>query len=182
MLNIRTNPVGQDWYIQQAQTFLYNQLLIKWSMVDAEYQSFGRCYRNKVNDSYVAEAYTSNGEYREVYWDDSLKAISFFGCGERAEIQSGNKIQIHLVFFVNLSKIKPSILHRADEEVRQDVTAIMGQNIFNLHYTSQELWLENVLKEYPGSRRDDRLKVVDQHPIHCFRLNYTLFYNPNKIC
>lgn len=178
---LKTNPVGLDWYIQNAQTQLYNGLIDLWGLQEVQYSSYGRCYRNKVNDSYVAQIY--NGvEYNEVYWDDNLTAISFFGIGEKTEINSGNKVPVHLVMFINLSKIKAAILHRPDEEARQDVGSVIGQNCFGLHYVSQELWLENVLREYPGSRRDERLKSVDQHPIHCFRFNYNLFYNPNKIC
>jgi len=178
---LKTNPVGLDWYIQQAQIQLYNGLLTQWSLTEDQYMSYGRCYRNKKDNGYIAEAY-KGPDYTEVYWDDNLTALSFWGISDRIEIMSGNKVPIHMVMFVNLSKIKPSILHRPDEEARQDVDYVMGQNVFGMHYVSQELWLENVLREYPGTRRDDRLKMVDMYPIHCFRFNYNLFYNPNKTC
>ena len=83
---------------------------------------------------------------------------------------------------MNLQKLRPEITHRADEEIRQDVLQAVGKSSFGMTFKSVDLWIENVLKEYPGSRRDERLKAVDMHPVHCFRYNYTLLYNPNKIC
>ena len=171
----KANPVGIDWYIQQAQTVLYNNL--GWD----NYNCYGRVYRNKTKDGYIAEAFTGT-DYKEVYWDDSLSAISFFGITDGVKSDVENKANIHLVFFVDLTKIKPGITHRADEEIRQDVYRAIGKSAYGLVFQGSDLWLENVLKEYPGSRRDKRLEAVDMHPVHCFRFNYQLLYNPNQKC
>ena len=48
---LKTTPVGVDWYIQQAQTQLYNGLIDRWALNSNQYASYGRCYRNKKNDS-----------------------------------------------------------------------------------------------------------------------------------
>lgn len=184
MLITKTNPVGIDVAIQNLQTYLHKQLVSKWGLVDDNdplYECYGRVYRNKNDAGYIAEVYAGNNEYKEVYWNDQLKAINWFGISGEIEHDIVEKTNVHLVFFVDLSKLKPSIAHRADEEVRKDVLDIIGAGRFGFTYTGVELWLENVLKEYSGSRRDERLKAVDMHPIHCFRLNFSLSYDKN-IC
>ncbi|MBK7885475.1 MAG: hypothetical protein IPJ81_18045 [Chitinophagaceae bacterium] len=186
MLITKNNPVGIDILIQEFQQELHDRLMQEWGLnvnipeQNALYECYGRCYRNKKNNGYIAEVYNGSNEYKEVYWNDKLNAISFFGIGSNETHDNGEKANIHLIFFVNLEKLKPSILHRADEEVRKDVQ-IIASEYFGFVYKSTDLWLENVLKEYPGSRREDRLNAVDMQPIHCFRLNFELYYNKN-IC
>jgi len=184
MLITKTSPVGIDYHIQQLQTALHSKLSAAdyWNMVSAEYKCYGRCYRNKNDNGYIAENYEGTNEYREVYWDDTLKAISFFGISRSIEMPLKAEADVHLVFFVNLAKIKAAITHRADEEARNDVLKIIGNSLFGFTIQSVDLWLENVLREYPGSRRDNRLAAVDMHPVHCFRINLKLSYNTNKIC
>lgn len=191
MLITKTNPTGIDWYIQQLQTKLHSILIgaAYWNLADPDqYKAYGRCYRNKTVDGYVAENYEGNGEYRELYWDDTLTAVSFFGITNNIKTGVNNEADIHLVFFANLDKLAlkdhtgASITHRADEELRNSVISLIGKSAYGFQFQSAELWLENVLREYPGSRRDDRLKYVDSHPVHCFRINLKLFYNANKNC
>jgi hypothetical protein len=191
MLSVKTNPVGIDWHIQQLQTKLHNMLIgvDHWNLADAtRYEAYGRCDRNKTDDGYIAEVYTTGNDYKEVYWNDDLTAISFFGLSNNVKAGINNEADVHLVMFANLKKLALKdragnvITHRADEELRQMVQKIIGKHSFGFNYVSTDLWIENVLKEYPGSRRDNRLKYVDMHPIHCFRMNFKLIYNPNKIC
>jgi len=110
-----------------------------------------------------------------------LKAISWFGLSDKTEFDKQNISNVHLVFFVNIEKLKPGIAHRGDEEVRNEIQKLFGYSLYGFAFQSIELWLDNVLREYPGSRRDDRLKAVDMHPIHCFRINLTCLYDTN-IC
>ena len=181
MLVTKTNPVGIDVMIQQLQTKLHTDLCRTWGLTSdeqtAKYYCYGRAYRNATDDGYIAEVYTGNGEYKEVYWDDTLYAISFFGLDSTIDRTVGNKAGVHLVYFVNTAKLKPSVSHYADEEVRSDVLSAVGKSAFGFNVDSAELWLQNVLSEYPGSMRDDRLKYVDMYPVHCFRINLTANYN-----
>lgn len=184
MLIIKINPVGIDVAIQNLQTHLHKQLVSKWGLTgedDPAYESFGMVYRNKKDAGYVAEVYVGNNEYKEAYWNDGLKAISWFGRSDKTEFDKQNITKIHLVFFVNIEKLKPGILHRADEEIRNEIQKLFGYSLFGFSFESVELWLDNVLREYPGSRRDERLQAVDMHPIHCFRINLKCFYDTN-IC
>jgi hypothetical protein len=187
MLITKTNPVGIDVAIQNLQTHLHKQLVTKWGLTgndDPAYECYGRAYRNKMDSGYIAEVYTGGVggvEYKEVYWNDELTAISFFGTGSKTTFDIKNKADVHLVFFVNVKKLKPSAAHRADEEVRNEIQQLFGNTLHGFSYESMELWLENVLREYPGSRRDNRLIAVDMQPVHCFRINLTLLYKPS-IC
>jgi hypothetical protein len=191
MLSVKTRPTGIDWYIQQLQTKLHDMLINadNWNLSDTDqYEAYGRCYRNKTDNGYTAEVFTTGNDYKEVYWNDSLTAISFFGLSGQIKRSVGHEADIHLVMFADLNKLalKDSagtlITHRADEELRQMVADIIGKNSFGFQMISVDLWLENVLKEYAGSRRDNRLKAVDMHPVHCFRINLSLKYNANKNC
>jgi hypothetical protein len=176
------NPVGINVGIGKLQAFLFNRLVTKWGISGDDYSSYGLVYRNKKDNQYIAEAFTGvRNEYKEVYWDDTKAAVSWFGISGASTFDKVNKTSVHLVFFVNLKKLKPLIAHRADEEVRIDVQKLIGSFSFGFSYEGSELWIENVLREYPGSRRDNRLGAVDMHPIHCFRINLTCLYSPN-IC
>jgi hypothetical protein len=178
MIISKTNPVGVDFYINKLQNKIHTQLSSL--LGGSSYKCYGRCYRNKTDNGYIAENYESENDYKEVYWDDTLQAISFFGL--TGDFISEGEVDVHLIYFVNLKTTYPLITHRADEEIRLAVQNVIGKSSYGFNYVSTELWLEKVLKEYPGSRRDERLKFVDMHPVHCFRINLKLLYNPNKIC
>ena len=184
MLITKTSPVGIDILIKRFQTHLHSRLITTWALNvdDPLYRCYGRCYRNQSKENgYIAENYEGENNYKEVYWDDALKAISFFGTAVRTENESGQHVtNVHLVFFLNLALLKPSITHRADEEVHKDVLNVIGKSLHGFQVDSIETGIENVLREYPGSRRDDRLKYVDMHPVHCFRINLSVSYNINN--
>ena len=181
MLITKSNPVGIDVSIQKFQSMLHSKLTDpdRWNNAST-YRCYGRCYRNKKDKSHIAENYEGQKEYKEVYWDDSLSAISFFGISSPVTHEVTEKANVHLIFFVDLAKVKPSIAHRADEEVRKDVMELFGKGVYGMTYKSMDLWIENVLREYPGSIRDERLKNVDMHPVHCFRFNFLSQYDINK--
>lgn len=194
MLITKTNPVGIDWYIQQLQTRIHSSLLTDWSLGTDLYKCYGRCYRNKKDSGYIAEVYTESNEYKEVFWDDNLAAISFFGLNGIVKKGVQSEADVHLVFFVDLSKITikdasgNAITHRADNEVRLSVQNAIGRFSNGFKLLSTELWLENVLKEYAGSYKSgvDQIQTslakADMHPLHCFRINMNLFFDDNKNC
>lgn len=188
MLLIKTNPAGVDFYIQQLQTKLHAAMIRETDVDDSKYKCYGRCYRNKREEGYIAENYEGNGEYKEVYWDDTLTAISFFGLSGTIKTGVNHEADVHLVMFANLIKLGlqdrqgNTIAHRADEELRALITSVIGNHSNGFNYISTELWIENVLREYQGSRREKRLVAVDMHPVHCFRVNLKLIFNPNKVC
>lgn len=180
MLIQKTTPVGIDVAIQKFQSYIHSALLAKWN-ITTEYLSYPRASRNKTDDGYIAEVLQSGNSYKEVFHDDRNHASSFFGLSTRTDNEQGiHSTDVHLVFFTNVKKIKPSIAHRADEEVRLDVINASSSGMYGFQLESIETGIENVLREYPGSRRDDRLTAVDMQPNHCFRLNFSLTYDINN--
>lgn len=189
MLVVKTNPVGIDIPIQAAQKQLHRHIVKALALEDdASIAVYGRVYRNKMDNGYIAEAYVGDNEYKEVYMDDSLSLISFFGISTEVSSKIQNRADVHLIVFGDLSKLNLKdrlgalVVHRADEELRQMAYKGLGKMSYSMTYDGFELGVENVLRDYPGTLRDNRLKHVDMHPFHCFRLNYTLTYDPNKVC
>jgi hypothetical protein len=178
---VKNNPIGMDYYIQQAQSRLYDELCRVWGTTD--YNCYGRVDRIKdTNGAYSAYVTGADGKLTDAYWDASKKAVSFFGVSGPIQHMGGkanHRADIHLVFFVNLKSLKPGITHRADEEVRLDVLNALGEKSYGLEYKSTELWIENALKEYGGSKAR-YLQFFDIADTHIFRLNYTLLFDPNK--
>lgn len=180
MLVTKTDPVGIDYAIQVFNTDLHAALLTKWNISTNDYKAYGRCYRTPSPNGYTAVNYESANEYKEVYVDDNLKALSFFGQSPVVRLDQKESTDVHLVFFVNLAALKTSITHRADEEVRRDVISVFAPAAHGFAYTGFELFIDNVLREYPGSRRDGRLSIVDMQPWHCFRINLKILYDINS--
>ena len=182
MLLTKTNPVGIDIPVQRFQTFLHSRLVDAWGLADdSVFRCYGRCYRNQTQDGYIAENYEGEKEYKEVYFDDTLHAVSFFGITPVEQFEIGvQATDVHLIVFADLAKLKPTIAHRADEEIQKDLFNAVGPGKYSFNLTSVSTGIENVLREYPGSRREDRLKYMDMHPRHCFRFNFSLFYNINN--
>lgn len=181
MLYTKTAPVGMDVPIQKLQVYLHEKLLTLWGIGSADYAAYGRCYRNQKDDGYVAEVYVGKEEYKEVYLDDRLAVTSFFGISGDTEVDMANTASVHLVFWVNLAKIKPTLAHRGDEEARLDVQKLV-RNLYGFTLKEVSTGIERVLQEYAGTTQAeqanlDSLKFRDMHPYHCFRLDFELLYN-----
>jgi hypothetical protein len=175
MLVTKTNPVGIDYGIQTLQTDLHDALLTKWGISSSEYKAYGRCYRKPTDTGYIVANYDSGAEYTGLF-DDTLKAISFFGQSPITRLDQKESTEVHLVFFVNLVALKPSITHRADEEVRKDVISLIGPASYGFAYTGFDITIESVLREYRASWH----KLMDMHPFHCFRINLKVQYDINS--
>jgi hypothetical protein len=173
-----------DRPIQKFQTRLYAAIKNEFCFGDDDYQSYGRVYRNQTKDGYIPEAYNTKGEYKEVLFDDTNKLQSFFGVGERSEVEgSQHVIPVHLVFHADLCKIYETlgIPHRPDEELRTTITNIIRKTLgFGLSYISLETGVENVFREYSGTRIEKGMKYRDMHPMHCFRFNMELRHSPEE--
>lgn len=183
------NPKGLDFMISRLQLWLQNAIFPQWGLdaeiedQNAQYMFYPRIYRNQVQGhGYIAELYTGNKEYREVYWNDNLTGLSWFGTGARDKWEGGEQVaDVHLVTFANIQKLYGDS-HRFDNEIRMAFQRLFQTPIFGFTLVSTETGLQNVLREYPGSRRDDRLAAVDMGFIHAFRLNLQLKFNPETAC
>lgn len=179
MNNVKTNPKGIDKQIQKLQEYLYTKLLAKWAITDDDWQCYGRAYRNQKDKGFIPEVYTAAGDYEEVFPDDKLSVLSFFGVGDSFKGSYSLTGPVFLIFFVNIDDLK-TLAHRGDEEIRLDVQQICSQVDFGFYMTGIQTGIDNVYKEYPGMRRDEGLRARDMHPFHCFRIDFELTYEPQN--
>ena len=174
---IKINPVGIDGHIQDVQIYLYNKLKKLWNFSDKEFNMFGRCYRNQTEDGYTPEVYVGNNEYKDVYWDDSLKGMAFFGIKDDGIIDAASLIaDCYLIFMVNLSKLISSV-QRQDEEVRLTVEELMLAWNAGFKPTGWTTGLDKTFAEYTGWKKENGIKFRDLYPYHCFRINFKILYN-----
>lgn len=184
MIKLKTSPAGPDAPIQSMQQFLYDQLRAIWGIREADYASYGRAYRNQTEDGYAPEVFTGVGndrdqpDYTDAFFSDEVKVSSFFGLGESEKYSAGGVIApVSLIFQVNVPALKPAILHRGDEEIRLDVQRLMQGRRFGFTLMGWETGIDNVFREYSGWKKKDGIKFRDEHPWHCFRLNFQLLYS-----
>jgi hypothetical protein len=179
---LKSSPKGIDTWIQKIQTHLYPTVCAKWGVNDATYNSFGRAYNNATKDGYVPEAYVGKNEYRELFYDDTVSATSFFIVGDTVTTTNrANMADVSIIFMVNLAKIKPGV-NRNDEEAHIDIVTQLVGTIYGFMYTGMTVGINQVFKEYSGWKKTIGIKFTDTHPQHCFRINFKLQYNPFLNC
>lgn len=183
MLYIRSTYNGIDIPIQQLQSYIYPKLKDMWSInEDVSFDCYGRSYKNQSEDNgYIPEVYTGNGEYKEVFFDDTLSALSFFTVGNDISFSRGGaSANVGLIFMVNVSKLYPSITDSIpDEIIRSNVQRLFLQENYNFKMTDFITGIDNVFKEYSGWRKSDGIKFRDMFPFHCFRIDFLLTYPIN---
>ena len=101
---LRENPVGIDAKIAPLQTYLYDNIVSRWSLED--FSGYGRVYKNKKNGLIVPEYYVSEKEYEEVLLDDRLNGIMFFSPSDKTDVYGDLLIQeCDVIFSFNLKCI-----------------------------------------------------------------------------
>jgi hypothetical protein len=181
----KIKPVGVDIQIQGFQSVMYPYLKTKWPVNDNTFNCYGRAYRNQTTDGFVPQIFEGNAdagkiEYTPVLFDDNLKALCFFIIGDSTKYDAGSAIaKVALIFTVDIVQLKPTIIHRADEEIRNDVEKFACQKRFGFSLTGIETGIDAVFKEFSGWKKVVGIKYRDMQPLHCFRLNFDLLYNIN---
>lgn len=174
---VKPSVIGVDIPIQKLQTALYTKLLALWPVTANTFNMYGRAYRNQTNDGYSPEVYAGNNEYKDVYFDDSLAASAFFGLGDNQKTdKASTTADVFVIFMVDLSKIKPAAT-RNDEEARVDVERICLQRDYGFFLSNIITGIDQVFKEFSGWKNVQGIKFRDEHPWHCFRLNFKVTYN-----
>ena len=132
----KTNPVGIDIVINDLQELLYTGLIAKgWT----NYESYHRAYKNETKDGLIPEVYTSNGDYKEVYFDDNFNASSFWLADDFDEQKNDPNYttRIKVIFQVDLGELYSGVLHRADEEMHRDVSLILDESMLVNRYNKK---------------------------------------------
>lgn len=186
-LNIKDSVIGVDIPIQNFQKFLYGQLKTKWGLTDDVFQGYGRCYRNNYDKGYVPELFVNGTptQYVGIEFDDTTTtALFFLDLYDSERFSKGStQAKVDLIFIVNVKKIKtdkaPSLTHRGDEEIRNDVERLCQVGRFGFIASEFVTGYNNVLTRFPGITKSDQTTWRDLHPLHVFKITFNFTYNLN---
>lgn len=166
----KINPVGLDKKIDRFQHYLYTKL--GW----VEYESFPRVYLNPRHRGTIAETYTGNGEYEDVLFTDKFNATSFFLKDDREVINDEGLIEVDVSLIVqaHLVSLYAGILHRPDEELKNDI--VFHSNNYSGY---EEFRLKEVLTRAQNVYREvdaDLIQADDMSYNHFVRFVYSVKY------
>ena len=123
--------------------------------------------------------YTSDKDYDEVLFDDSINVNYFFNIGntEKFDINGDVSSDCEIIFTFDLSTLKGDD-SRLDEEVKQEVIGYLQR--FKAKFNIKEIvtGLEDVYSDFSGV--SDRFK--DIQPYFHFKIKGEILYNINLKC
>lgn len=170
----KAKPVGIDQSINQLQDVVE---MITFH-VDPVWESFPRVYKNpqRFNEKgYIPEYATDTNDYKEVLMDDNNDITSFFVIGSRRPFENGLIFcDISFIVQMELDKVFPDMLHRADEEAKMIFFNQIRKHegYLNMEINSIEEGVENVYREFIKSE----MVFNDMSEKHFFRINLTANY------
>jgi hypothetical protein len=174
-MNYNNYPAkGIDHKIQLIQ----NALNLHLGFVGVDF--YGRVQKVLAKDgkTFVPEVHISNSERKEVYYDDRKAPGGnvFFIEDDNHSSKDGKLFtaKVKIVFMLNLNKIFPEAIYRADSEV-QDICVKLISKIRALEITGVEKGLKNVLKDF----NIEQIQLNDLQPYHTFSINGDLKYTFN---
>lgn len=159
----KNNPINEDAVIAEIQVQLYNDLIAKGV---TNYESYERVYL--LNG--VPELYVGNGNYKEVYFDDRFNLTSFFLLGQTKTIDSIGyySAPLSIIFQADLTKLFPTITHRADAELHDMVKKSLDKVKSTITINEIVTGIENV---YQGLDFEQSQYLDDVSSFHLFRVN-----------
>lgn len=186
MLYKYDNPTGFMQRVQYNNICFYNHMMGIWEPEDGElnYNSFGLTYLNKDADGYKPEFFIKNEDYKDTLFNDNYDVVSFWGANLSTPVigHVDIKQKVHLVMFISdLTKIKPGIDHRADEEVRNDVIDYFRNPMYGFELKKVSVGARDALKEYSGGWIKEEESSIDQQPAHTFRLDFDCTYDLDTV-
>jgi ferritin-like metal-binding protein YciE len=170
MVILRPNIAGIDREIERLQkvidTLPYTDIWV-----------YGRMYKNLTKEgSYIAETYTKEGEYRDVFIDDTKGGVIGVLIESRTAIsRSVRKAKIHVIFTLRLDKISGKV-ERYDEEIISEASEILETNgyvVDDIRVGVQEVFTGYEIERY---------KFRDMQPNLVFSIGTELSYNNDKKC
>jgi hypothetical protein len=172
----KTNPVGIDKRITEAQNFLYPRLKNAWGLNDDTLNLYGRVYRDQKDGGAFPEFYVGGGEYREILLNDTTGATCFFGQRDTVKSDIGyNTTEVFFVSLVNLDIVKNGV-GRLDEEAKQDVLLEFNKYLNGFKLVSTQTGIDNVFSEYPGWKKKYGTAFRDVQPFYNFKVNLEVTY------
>ena len=135
----------------------------------SNYNAYHRAYKNPTQNGIIAEVFDKDDkDYKEVFYDDTLSASSFFVISDEIPTVDLGRLYgttVSMIFQCDLSVLGETIDHRGDEEiVSQVVNALKGNKYGEI--TSIVRGVDNV---YSGFRTD-QIQYTDMNPCIVFGL------------
>ena len=116
----KTSPIGLDRKIYWIQNLIED---IGWSDIGV----YGKVYINQKDGLNVAQAYSGDGEYKEIFIDDRLNAVfGFIPSGTRTGFTVFRN-KVRLICSVNLTKIYGASERNDEEAIKAVLDAIYEQ-------------------------------------------------------
>lgn len=179
MNNTLTNTIGIDKEIQSIQNVLYDSLIAKWVN---DLDGHGRVYKNIDQEGKMfPQWYMGQREYKDVYYNDRYSGVFMFVDGDNhtTEDEVVYSADVKVVFMLDLSRVLPSEVDRADMFAQNDVVEILRNNAFNrFKITGITKGVKNVFQGF----NTERIKFTDMQPYHCFSVNLNLTYYLTDKC
>ena len=174
-----TNPVGIDKEIQAIQTYLYDNLIADWGVIDA----YGRAYKNRLDLGFVPEVYKGDNEYIVPVYNDSVnsKGIMFFLENHDHSSDDGFKFKtrVKICFMLNLEKIGYTG-ERSDCVVQNKVASLINEHpTSQFKVTGLEKTVRNMLYGYSYTKYE---LETDMHPLHSFAIIGDIEYYLTEKC
>lgn len=168
------NPIGLDAKIQMLQNQVFNK--IGWDNMDV----FGKVFKiPSKSKGETVQAYSGKKEYVDVFTNDKKNANVFFIEDDTHTSKEGIlfKNVVKVVFIVNLKKLYPEILHRADMEAEMDAMRIIK--------SSRIIRNPEIEKDLPSifeKLNIESIKLSNMQPFHVFAIRGEMAYYLNSKC
>jgi len=164
----KISPVGLDKAIDLFQSYIYTKLGY------SDWECYPRGYKNPKKNGLIPEFY-EGGDYDELLFDDKHSITSFFISNDRKTLDNGlNSTEVSLIVQANLEELFPTIPHRADEELHNDIMFASNKYGYYDHFKLVEVLtgIDNVYREFI---KDD-VKLDDMNQNHVVRFVYEVKY------
>lgn len=175
-LNHRVDPVGIDICIDALQRDLFIELTNKFGWRD--YDSYDRAYRNKKGNDTLPEVYIKKGDYKEVLFNDKETVTSFFLADEKRTYDDKQSYTFHqgvsIIFQANLKKLFPTISHRADEEMIDNICKAIKNKGWEGRFKEVITGVDNVYSSLKLS--SDKRYSDDMSYFSIARFNFDMIY------
>jgi hypothetical protein len=192
MIIAKQNPVELDVVVARIQKVIHNAFDVKWSTNPPGPTKkdgiicYPRCYQViRKGHKYIeyfdsAESNSYNKDYQDIIDSEQNRMVILNDDYEIVnETDNGNfkSTYLDVIFIVDLSTTHPTVLHRADEEVRAEVVKEL-EKIPNVTVYKSVRKLNKIF----GDIKYD--PIIDLHPSHCFKvvLHVDRFSKREKIC
>lgn len=162
MIVLKENPVGIDKSIQGIQIYL-NEKLTGYNL-----EVLGRA---ELKDKKPIVFYKKN-DYKEALFINQLTSGKVFFVDNGTTKTDGRSLitDVDIIFLLDVQKIKPTVAHRADEEVKIEILEVLQSFL-----KRTEIEITKGIEALKGF--DTKLK--DLQPYHFLKYSFELKYNSN---